>query len=401
MKYIVFLGDGMADEKIASLGNKTPLMVADTPNMDMLAANGVCGLLKTVPEGLPASSDVANLSILGYDPAKCSEGRGVLEAAAIGVAMNADDCAMRLNIINVQNGIIKSHSSDNITTEEAHVLIDSLKKELNINGIELFAGVSYRHVLKLTDNASTHVNCQPPHDRLDQPMENNLPKATDEEGKSTEKLLREIIFESNKILENHPINLKRAEKGLQKANYCWPWSIGRKPKMESFKEKYNLNGAIISAVDLLRGIGVYAGLQPIIVEGATGLYNTNYEGKADAAVDALKENDFVFVHVEASDEASHEGNLDLKIKTIEYLDKRLIGRVLEKTKGMELTAAVLPDHYTPISIRTHSRHPVPFAICGPNHKPDSVKTFDEETCANGKYPNALGTEFMNILLTKK
>ena len=252
------------------------------------------------------------------------------------------------------------------------------------------------NIVKLTGNVSTHVSCEPPHDRLDQPMEDNLPKATDGDGKATEELLREIIFESNKILENHPVNIRRAEKGLQKANFCWPWSIGRKPKMESYKDKYNLSGAIISAVDLLRGIGVYAGLEPIIVEGATGLYNTNYEGKADACLDALKRRDFCYVHVEAPDEAGHEGDLELKIRTIEDLDRRLVGRVMDHLPA-DTVVAVLPDHPTPVEHRIHTREPVPFTILCPGQEPDSVTQYDESSCAAGAYGTLHGDQFIRAV----
>lgn len=398
MKYIIFLGDGMADEHREDLGGKTPLMAADTPNMDTIARHGACGLLKTVPEGMPADSTVANLSILGYDPRTCFEGRGVLEAAAMGVSLSDTDCAARLNLINVQNGLIKSHSSDNITSEEAAVLIDVLKNNLHYNGVEFFAGVSYRHVLKLTDNPSKMIECYPPHDHLDEPMEKYLPHSLNQEAEKTAQLLNELIFESNKILENHPINLKRSEKELMKANYCWPWAIGQKPKMTPFKTKFGIEGAMISAVDLIRGIGIYAGFEPIIVKGATGIYTTNYEGKADAVVEAIQRKDFVFVHVEASDEASHDGDLNLKIKTIEYFDKRLVGRVMGKVGGEEITVAVLPDHWTPISIRTHSPNPVPFAIAGPNRPADNVQHFDEDSCSKGKYGLLEGDKFIKLFL---
>lgn len=398
MKYIIFLGDGMADEAIESLGGKTPLMVADTPNMDAIAARGVCGRLTTVPDGMPASSTVANLSILGYDPRECFEGRGVLEASAMGVELDESDCALRLNLINVDGGLIKSHSSDNITSQEAAELIDSLNASLHFDGAEIFPGVSYRHVLKLTNNPSKMVDCKPPHDHLDQPMADNLPKPISPEGEATATLLNSLIAESNGVLENHPVNLKRAERGLMKANFCWPWAIGKKPKMATFTDRFDITGAMISAVDLIRGIGIYAGFEPIYVEGATGLYDTNYEGKADAVIKALESKDFVFVHVEASDEAAHEGNLDLKIKTIEYFDRRLVGRVIEGIDVAEVTVAVLPDHYTPISIRTHSPDPVPFAIAGPNHPPDAVEKFDEMSCSDGKYHVISGEQFIRLFL---
>ena len=400
MKYVIFLGDGMADDPQPELGGKTPLEVAEKPNMDRIAREGVCGTLSTVPDGMPPDSTVANLSVLGYDPRECLEGRGVLEAAAMGVEIGPNDHAMRLNLINVQNGAIISHSAENITSEEAAVLIDALRSEFKRDGVEFYPGVSYRHVLKLTRSASKAIDCQPPHDHLDEPMVDHLPRATAPEGEATAALLRELILESKKILESHPINLARAQRGLQKANYCWPWSIGRKPRMKPFQEMFGVRGAVVAAVDLIRGIGVCAGMTSVRVEGATGLWNTNYEGKADAALRLLEDHDLVYIHVEASDEAGHEGNLDLKVKTIEYLDRRLIARVMPGAKerfGAAVRFAILPDHYTPIAVRTHVVTPVPFAMSGPGFSPDAVQTYAERSCAQGRWPNLKGAAFMKKL----
>jgi 2,3-bisphosphoglycerate-independent phosphoglycerate mutase len=397
MKYVIFLGDGMADDPQPSLGGRTAIEAAETPNMDRIAREGVCGLLKTVPDELPPDSTVANLSVMGYDPRKCLEGRGVLEAAAMGITLGSNDHAMRMNVINVQNGNIITHSAGNITTEEARELVMTLQQELKRDGVEFHPGVSYRHVLKLTRPASKAVECAPPHDHLDEPMEKYLPRATAPEGEETAALLRELILESNRILENHPVNLERARKGLQKANYIWPWSIGKRPSMASFKELFGVQGSVICAVDLIRGIGTMAGMKAPSVEGVTGLWNTNYEGKADAAVEALKDCDLAYIHVEAPDEAGHEGNLELKVRTISDLDRRLVGRVMEKVKG-PVRFAVLTDHPTPVAIRTHVNRPVPFAMMGPGFDADSVAAYGENSCAAGRFPLLEGDGFMRQFL---
>ena len=393
MKYVIFLGDGMADDPQASLGGLTILEKAQTPNMDRIAHEGACGLLVTVPEGMPPDSTVANLSVMGYNPHECLEGRGVLEAAAMGVDIGPHDHAMRMNIINVSDGMIRTHSAGNISTPEAAELIKALRNQLVYDGVEYHTGVSYRHVLKLTRPASKAIICAPPHDHLDEPMEKYLPVASAPEGEATAALLREIVQKSNAILENHPVNVARAEGGEQKANYCWPWSIGKRPKMKSFMEMFGVTGAVVSAVDLIRGIGVYAGMDTIVVEGATGLWNTNYEGKADAALKLLENHDLVYIHVEGPDEAGHEGSIELKIRAIEELDRRLIARVM---KGVtEPTRfAILPDHYTPIKVRTHVGLPVPFAIMGAGITPDAVKVYTEKTCATGSIGTLKGIEFM-------
>ncbi len=397
MKYVIFLGDGMGDEAQESLGGLTILEKAETPHMDMIAREGACGLLKTVPDGLPPDSTVANLSVMGYDPRKCLEGRGVLEAAAMGVDIGAGDHAMRMNLISVTDGRIRTHSGGNISTPEAAELVQALREQLKFDGIEYHTGVSYRHVLKLTRPASKAIKCDPPHDYLDEPMEEHLPVATSAEGEETAALLRELVLKSNGVLENHPVNSAREKRGEQKANYCWPWSIGTRPKMETFKEMFGKTGAIVSAVDLIRGIGVYAGMDTIIVPGATGLWDTNYEGKADAALELLKNHDLVYIHVEGPDEAGHEGNLEVKIRAIEALDKRLMARVMNSLPE-PVRFAVLPDHYTPIKVRTHVGAPVPFAMMGDGISPDRVKSYSERTCAEGFFGLLTGSEFMKNFL---
>jgi len=395
VKYVVFLGDGMADYPIKELGNKTPLQVADKPNIDSLVKKARCGLLRTLPEGMPLGSDVANLSVLGYDPRVFSEGRGVLEAANMGLKIAEDEVVLRCNLICVQDGKIKNHSAGHISSVEAAALIRDLDKKLGSAKIRFYPGVSYRHILVLKgDEFSKNVKCIPPHDVPGIEMAKVMVKGD----AHTNAVLNDLILKSNELLEDHPVNLDRAKRGKDKANYIWPWSPGKRPKLEKFFDKYGKKGAVISAVDLLQGIGVYAGFEVIKVEGATGLANTNYEGKADAVVKALKSHDFVYCHVEASDEASHEADYELKVKTIEYFDKRLIGNALRRLSEIkdEISIAVLPDHYTPCVKRTHSSEPVPFLIYNPKIKVkgSSVEKFDEENCKKGVLGLLEGEEFI-------
>ncbi|MCX7048573.1 MAG: cofactor-independent phosphoglycerate mutase [Candidatus Sumerlaeota bacterium] len=398
MKYVIFLGDGMADDPREELGGRTPLEAAAIPNINRLAREGVCGLLRTVPDGLPPDSTVANLSVMGYDPRECLEGRGVLEAAAMGVEIGPSDHAMRLNLITVTDGKIISHSAENISSEEAAVLIAALREGLRYDGVECHAGVSYRHVLKLTRPASKAIDCFAPHDHLDELMDKYRPRANSADGEATAELLNELITRSAEILENHPVNLERARKGLLKANYCWPWSIGRRPKMKSFQEMFGVRGSVVAAVDLIRGIGRLVGMTAPVIKGATGIWNTNYEGKADAALRLLENHDLVYIHVEAPDEAGHEGNLKLKVQTIEDFDRRLVSHVVDALRG-KARFAVLPDHYTPVALRTHVGKPVPFAIMGPGLAPDDVQTYSEAACARGRYPDFQGADFMRRLIT--
>jgi 2,3-bisphosphoglycerate-independent phosphoglycerate mutase len=400
MKYIIFIGDGMADYPIEKLNGKTPLEFADTPNMDFLAKNGRCGMLKTIPEGMPSSSDVANLSVLGYNPVKCSEGRGVLEAANQGINVENDEVVLRCNVICVKDGKIKNHSAGHITTEEATVLIRDLNNKIGSEKVKFYPGVSYRHILVLKgDEFSKQIECTPPHDVPGTEMEKVMVKGEE----YTSKFLNKLILSSNELLENHPVNIKRAKNGKDRANYIWPWSPGKKPKMERFYDKYGKTGAMISAVDLLNGIGVYAGFDVLKVEGATGLYNTNYEGKADAVIEGLKNHDLVYCHVEATDEASHEGDVELKVRCIEYLDKRLIGRVLKRLNEIndKVCIAVLPDHFTPCSVKTHTTEAVPFVIYNPDIKGDSVKRLTEKECEKGHFGLLKGDEFIRKFLEQK
>jgi 2,3-bisphosphoglycerate-independent phosphoglycerate mutase len=400
MKYLIILGDGMADEPIASLGNRTCLQAANKPNIDKIAALGRNGLLDTIPEGFAPGSEIANLSVLGYDVAKVFEGRGSLEAASMGVAIEPNEMAMRCNLICIENNKIKNHSAGHISNEEATELILFLQKELSSDVLNFYPGVSYRHLLKMK-GGNKNLICTPPHDVPGTPFANVLIKAEIPEAKTTADFLNEMILRSQVLLENHPVNLKRAAAGKDKANSIWPWSPGYKPKMKTLLETYDLkSGAVISAVDLIKGIGVYAGLKVIEVEGATGLYNTNYEGKAQAAIDALRGNDFVYLHIEASDEAGHEGDVELKIKTIEYLDSRVVKPIFDEISTWKepITIAILPDHPTPCAIKTHTKSPVPFIIYKPGEQPDDVNIYDEFASEKGNYGLLKGAEFMKELI---
>lgn len=391
----------MADEPIEALGGKTPLQYADTPYMDKLTELGVTGQLKTVADGFHPGSEVANMAVLGYDLPKVYEGRGVLEAASIGVTLQPGEMAMRCNLICIEGEILKNHSSGHISTEEADLLIRFLNDKLGSDRVKFYTGVSYRHLLVIK-RGDKRLDCTPPHDVPLHPFRPLLVKAEVPEAEDTADLLNELILKSQEILKDHPVNKKRVAEGKDPANSIWPWSPGYRPAMQTMQEMYGFEkGSVISAVDLIRGIGVYAGLNVITVEGATGLYNTNYEGKAYAALEALKTNDFVYLHVEASDEAGHEGDVELKIKTIEYLDKRAIRIIYEELQKWNepVAIAVLPDHPTPCSIRTHTSKPVPFLIYKPGQTPDSVTRYDEFSVLNGKYGVLEKDEFIKELFS--
>ncbi|MDM7913488.1 MAG: cofactor-independent phosphoglycerate mutase [Methanotrichaceae archaeon] len=389
MKFIVILGDGMADRPIESLKGKTPLQAAHTPNMDSVAREGKNGLAITVPEGMPPGSDVANLSVMGYDPHKYYTGRAPLEAAAMGVKLEEDDIAFRCNLVTVEKGIMKDYSAGHITSDEGKELIRDLKPLMPAQ--RLYAGVSYRNLLVL--RAGADAICTPPHDITDRQIEDYLPRGRDSE------LLIGLMEAAKPILATHPVNLKRIAEGKRPANMIWLWGQGPAPAMPTFKERFGLSGAMISAVDLLKGIGVYAGLEVIDVPGATGTIDTNYAGKVEAALKALVRVDFVYLHVEAPDEAAHEGDLELKIKALELFDQKVVGPVIEglKARGDDWRVLLLPDHATPISIRTHSHDPVPFAIMGKGIKPDSVRSFDEEAAKGGGYGTVEATGLVGIM----
>lgn len=405
MKHIIILGDGMADHPVERLGGKTLLQYADTPYMDMLARKGQTGRLMTIPEGFLPGSEVANSTILGYDQNKVYEGRGPLEAASIGYEMRPDDFALRCNIIELEDGKIKNHHGGHLTTEEGDMLIKYLDKELGNDRIKFMTGIQYRHLL-IIRGGNKHVECTPPHDHPNEPWHPLLVKP--EEGwadrkdgdrmtaQETADLLNDLILKSQELLSKHPFNRGRAEQ----ANSIWPWGGGYRPSMETLEEKYPQikSGSCISAVDLIRGIGHYAGLDVIKVPGATGLANTNYEGKAAASIEALRHQDFVFIHCEASDEAGHDGDLELKLRTIEYLDHRIVEPIYNEVKTWKddpVCIAVMPDHPTPVEVRTHVKEPVPFLVWYPGIEPDTTQVYDEVSCVTGAFGMLHLTEFMD------
>ncbi len=400
MKYIIILGDGMAEEAIPALGGKSPMQVADTPYMDLLALKGRSGMLSTIPEGFAPGSEIANMSLLGYDVRTDFEGRGSLEAASIGVAILPGEMAMRCNIICIQDSKIKNHSAGHISNEEAAELVHFLEAELGSDLVKFHVGISYRHLLVMK-NGNKKIYCTPPHDVPGAPFKDVLVKALVPEAQATADSLNNLILRSQELLANHPVNLKRIAEGKDPANSIWPWSPGYKPAMKTLMEQYpNVRtGSVISAVDLIKGIGIYAGLESIEVEGATGLYNTNYEGKAQAALEELRKKDFVFLHLEASDEAGHEGDVALKIKTIEYLDRRIVGPIYEEVKNWDepVAIAILPDHPTYCRTKTHVNEPVPFLIYRPGEEPDAVEVYDEFAARMGAFGLLKDNEFVKAL----
>jgi len=400
MKYIIILGDGMSDQPESEHGGLTPLMAAQIPNIDRLAQLGRSGLLKTIPERLHPGSEVANLAVLGYDVEAVFEGRGVIEAASIGISLEEGDLALRCNLICIADEKIKNHSAGHISTAEAIELIEALNQKFGDEKVRFYPGVSYRHLLVIK-GGNKLLKCVPPHDVTGTPVVDVLPCSSNEAGEITAQLLLNLIHQSRELLENHPVNVKRKSEGKDPANSIWPWSPGYKPSMKTLKEMFGIgSGAVISAVDLIQGIGVYAGLDVIKVEGATGLYDTNYEGKAIAAVEALKTRDFVYLHIEASDEAGHEGNYDLKLKTIEYLDNRVVRFIVDEIAKMDepVAIAILPDHPTPWKLKTHTREAVPFLIWYPGIDPDGVTQYDEVSALKGGYGTLESQQFMQQLL---
>ena len=407
----------MADLPVERLNGKTLLQYAHKPMMDQLAKEGRCGRLVTVPEGFPPGSEVANTAILGYDLNKVYEGRGPLEAASIGYEIADDDLAIRCNIITLEDGKIITHNGGNLETEDARVLIDYLNETLakpinereGCERVKFITGIQYRHLLVIK-GGSKHIVCAPPHDHpneewrglLVKPEENAPVEAGRLSAQQTADLINEMILKSQDLLTQHPFNQERAKRGERQANSIWPWSGGYRPSMETLMQQYSQvkSGTVISAVDLIRGIGHYAGLKIVEVEGATGLANTNYEGKAQAAIKALEKDDFGFVHVEASDEAGHDGDLELKLKTIEYLDQRLIAPIYKELEKWQepVCIAVLPDHLTPVEMRIHVGQPVPFLIWHRGIEPDEVQQYDEVSCVSGVYGLLKLDEFMKALM---
>jgi len=362
MKYIVLVGDGMADYPIKELGERTPLEAARTPNMDFIAKHGRLGRIKTIPDNAAPGSDVANITIFGYDTAKYYTGRGPLEAANLGIELEDDDVAFRCNFVTALSDTLTDYSAGHISSKEASILIKCVDKNLGTERIKFYPGVSYRHLMVIKRGAEVHlenIKCIPPHDISGQSISKNLPKGDGAE------LLIKLMTDSRALLERHEINLVRVDLKENPANMIWLWGQGKKPAMPGFKEKYGFSGAVISAVDLIKGLGRIIGLEVINVPGATGYYDTNYEGKAKAALKSLKKKDFVFVHVEAPDEAGHNGDLREKILAIERFDQLVVGTILEALKKQDdFRVLVLPDHATPVSLKTHTSDIVPFGIFG-------------------------------------
>ena len=422
MKYLIILCDGMADWPVEQLGGRTLLQYADTPHFDFLARNGRCGMLKTVPDGFHPGSEVANSSILGYDQHIVYEGRGPLEAASIGVELADDDLALRCNLVCLQDSLLKNHSCGRLDTEESDVLMRYLNEHLATDRIRFYTGVQYRNLL-VVKGGNKHIHCTPPHDIPLQPWRQHLPEAESSESgdgaQETASLLRDLMLESQRLLADHPLNRERMARGLDPANSIWPWGGGYRPKMQTLMERFPAqihSGAVVTAVDLIRGIGKYAGLRVIDVPGATGLWDTDYEAKAQAAIEALRTDDFVYLHVEACDEAGHDGDLELKLRCIHDLDQRLVRPMLESlpllrkgnSPSIPLTEepegvaiALLPDHPTPVAHRTHTAQPVPFCICTPGMEPDAVTTFDEDACQRGAYGLLQGDEFIERFVKLK
>lgn len=424
MKHIILLGDGMADWHNEELQGKTLLQFAKTPYMDLLAKNGRTGMLKTIQNGFHPGSEVANSAILGYDQTEVYEGRGPLEAASIGVDLQDDDMAIRCNLICIEDYKIKNHSCGHLDTQEADMLIKCLQERLSADKeiterfgagrFSFYTGIQYRHLLVIK-GGSKHIKCTPPHDVPGQEwmplmvkadVRNHASRNTQLTCQETADLLNMLIIKSQEILSEHPVNIKRKNNGQDPANSIWPWAGGYRPYMKTLTEIFPeiKRGAVITAVDLIRGIGTYAGLKCIDVEGVTGLYNTNYEGKAQAAIQALKNgDDFVYLHVEACDEAGHEGDMSLKIKTIEDFDEKIVKPIYEALKDSEepVAIAVLPDHPTPVRHRTHTNEPVPFLIYAPGLSADDIETYDEDSCRHGYYGLLEKDEFIRAFMNVK
>ncbi len=388
MKYIVVLGDGMADYKVDELGGKTPLEAANKPNIDYMCAHGEIGLVKNVPESLSPGSDVANLSAFGYDPFTYYSGRSPLEAVSMGIDIKDTDIIFRCNIVTVsdeENYLDKriiDHSSDEITTEEAREIMKTVAEAFDNEFLKFYPGISYRHAL-VWDKGPYDFKLTPPHDILEQNLAQYMPKG---EGSD---ILAEMTVKSYELLKDHPVNIKRMERGLNPANSIWIWGEGKKPALSSFKDKYGISGSVISAVDLIKGIAICAGLESIDVEGATGNVHTNFKGKADAAIKALEDgSDFVYIHLEAPDECGHRHEIENKVKSIELIDEKVVGYIKDNldSKGIDYKMLILPDHPTPLALRTHTRDAVPYIIYDSTKSENGsgVSYSEDNAAANGE-----------------
>lgn len=401
MKYITILVDGMADYEIEELGNKTPLEVADIPAINDLAQRGEVGMVQTIPEGMAPGSDTANLSVMGYAPEIYHTGRSPLEAASMGVELVDTDVTFRCNIVTVsedepyEEKTMIDHSSGEITTEEAQQLILDIRKELQTEELKYYPGVSYRHLI-VWENGPFDYDLTPPHDILEQKVTDYLPKGPYKD------VIYGMMKKSYELLKDHPINIDRKKRGLNPANSIWIWGEGKKPRLDSFKEKFGVDGSVISAVDLINGIGILAGLKPVHVEGATGTIHTNFEGKADAAIETLLAgDDFIYIHLEAPDECGHQGDLEGKIKSIEIIDEKVVKRITEAMdkSGEDYRVLILPDHRTPVALRTHSSEPVPYVLFdSTKEQNEPVNKFTERAaCATGNFFDA-GHKLMSYFI---
>lgn len=403
MKYIVVLADGMADEPIEELGGVTPVVAAHTPVLDAICALSATGLADTIPQGFHPGSEIANMNILGYHPKDYFQGRGVLEAASLGIDTGPDDLVMRCNLVSLEDDVLINHSAGHISTPEAAEIIDTLNKELGTDTIRFYPGTSYRHILVIK-GGNAHITCIPPHDHPNKPARPLFPKADGTDGEKTATLLRDLMIRSVQVLKDHPVNLQRAQNGKKRADSIWPWSPGFRPSFPGFNERWGIpSGGVISAVDLIHGIGRMAGLESVYVEGATGLHDTNYEGKAQAALETLQRHSFLFLHVEAMDEAGHEGDYELKKRVIEDFDRRLLKPLWEGLQQMSqpFSLLLLPDHPTPCKLRTHTANPVPFLLYKPGIQSDDVTVFNEESVKKGRFGTIDGSEILKLLFEIK
>ncbi len=394
MKYVILVPDGAADRPLESRGGETPLEAASIPNMDFLAREGVSGTAVTIPEGLTPGSDVANYSILGYDPREYYTGRGPLEAISMGVSLGAEDVAFRCNLVTEEGGRLADYSAGHVTTEEAEELISFLHKRMEDEYTAFYPGMGYRHLLVLRGLKYLEARCIPPHDVVGREISDILPQGTGSER------LQALMRLSRRLLEDHSVNRWRVERGLRPANMIWPWGQGRVPVLPTIPDRYGLRGSIITAVDLVKGLGILAGLKVVEVPGATGYYDTDYAAKARYALDSLRGADMVYVHVEAPDEAGHEGDWDAKVKALEEFDSKIVSAFLDESvlTGEEFAFLLMPDHLTPLEVRTHVRDPVPFAIYYPRVVPDGGGSFSERGVAEGTYESIPAWELLDLLV---
>ncbi len=396
MKYVILVPDGAADRPVEAHGGATPLESARTPNMDFLAREGICGTAVTIPEGMAAGSDVANCSILGYDPREFYSGRGSLEALSMGVELGPEEVAFRCNLVTEGDGFLLDYSAGHVTTEEAKRLIAALREKLDDEHTAFFPGVSYRHLLVLRGLKYLEDRCIPPHDVVGRRIEEILPQGPNA------RRLTGLIRISRRLLADHEVNAWRIERGLRPANMIWPWGQGRSSVMPTLAERYGLKGSVITAVDLIKGLGLQAGMEVVEVPGATGYYDTDYAAKARYAIESLRQADLVYVHVEAPDEAGHEGNWEAKVEAIENFDTKVVGAFLDETirANEDFAFLLMPDHLTPIEVRTHTGDPVPFAIYYPQAVPDGGTSFSEAGVARGSYSGFPAWRLLDLLMEK-